>query len=158
MTDLAEGDLAPDFDLPTDGGGRAALAALRGKPAVLYFYPKDDTSGCTLEAGDFTRLTPAFAAAGAVVIGVSPDTPEKHAKFRQKHGLAVTLASDVDKAMLGRYGVWVEKSMYGRKYMGVERTTFLIGPDGRIARIWRKVKVPGHAEEVLKAVEALPKG
>ena len=158
MTDLAEGDLAPDFDLPTDGGGHASLAALRGKPVVVYFYPKDDTSGCTLEAVDFTRLAPAFAAAGAAVVGVSPDTPESHAKFRKKHGLAVTLAADVDKAMLGRYGVWVEKSMYGRKYMGVERTTVLIGPDGRVARIWRKVKVAGHAEEVLKAAEALPKG
>jgi len=155
MADLAEGDTAPDFDLPTDGG-RIRLADQNGRILVLYFYPKDDTSGCTMEAIDFSRLAPAFAAAGAEVVGVSPDSPKSHGKFRGKHDLAISLASDETKEMLGRYGVWVEKSMYGRKYMGVERTTVLVGKDGRIARIWRKVKVPGHAEAVLEAAKALP--
>lgn len=155
MTELAEGDAAPDFELPTDSG-RIRLSQEKGKAVVLYFYPKDDTSGCTMEAIDFSRLAGAFAAAGAIVVGVSPDSTKSHCKFRDKHGLAVTLASDEDKAVLERYGVWTEKSMYGRKYMGVERTTVLVGSDGRIARIWRKVKVSGHAEAVLEAVKALP--
>jgi peroxiredoxin Q/BCP len=154
---IEDGDKAPDFELPTDGGETLRLSRLKGKPAVLYFYPKDDTSGCTAEAKDFTRLAPEFRKAGVEVIGVSPDSPESHAKFRKKHGLAVRLAADTDKAVANAYGVWVEKSMYGRKYMGVERSTFLIDGKGRIARSWRKVKVPGHAEEVLEAARALGK-
>jgi len=152
---VQDGDKAPDFELPTDGGGTLGLSGLKGKPAVLYFYPKDDTSGCTVEARDFTRLAPDFRKAGVEVIGVSPDSVESHAKFRKKHGLAVRLAADTDKAVAMAYGVWVEKSMYGRKYMGVERSTFLIDGKGRIARSWRKVKVPGHAEQVLAAAREL---
>ena len=153
--ELAEGDAAPDFDLPADGGRRISLDGLRGRKLVLYFYPKDDTSGCTREALDFAQLEPEFAAAGVEVLGVSPDSPASHDRFKAKHGLDLALASDPERTALGAYGVWVEKSMYGRKYMGVERTTFLIGPDGRIARIWRKVKVPGHAADVLEAARAL---
>ena len=148
------GEKAPDFDLATDDG-RIRLAQLRGKPVVVYFYPKDDTSGCTTEARDFTALYPEFQAAGAEVIGISPDSAASHGKFRRKHDLAVQLAADEDKAVAEAYGVWVEKSMYGRKYMGVERTTLLIGADGRIVNVWRKVKVPGHAAAVLEAVHAL---
>jgi thioredoxin-dependent peroxiredoxin len=154
---IEDGDKAPDFELPTDGGETLELSRLRGKPAVLYFYPKDDTSGCTAEAKDFTRLAPDFRKAGVEVIGVSPDSVESHAKFRKKYDLAVRLAADADKAVANAYGVWVEKSMYGRKYMGVERSTFLIDGKGRIAKSWRKVKVPGHAEEVLAAAKALEK-
>jgi thioredoxin-dependent peroxiredoxin len=148
---LASGDAAPDFNLPTDGGGSIALKSLRGKQVVLYFYPKDDTSGCTLEAKGFHDRKADFAAAGAEIVGVSPDSVQSHDKFKAKYGLGLTLASDETKAMLEAYGVWAEKSMYGRKYMGVERTTFLIGADGRIRRVWSKVKVPGHVEEVLAA-------
>jgi thioredoxin-dependent peroxiredoxin len=151
---LQPGDMAPDFELPTDGGGRLRLSELRGRKVVLYFYPKDDTSGCTREAVDFSGLKADFAALGVEVIGLSPDSPERHAKFRAKHDLSVTLASDTEKTTLDDYGVWVEKSMYGRKYMGVERSTFLIDADGRILRLWRKVKVPGHAQEVLAAASA----
>ncbi len=154
---IEDGDKAPDFELPTDGGETLELSRLKGKPAVLYFYPKDDTSGCTAEAKDFTRLAPDFRKAGVEVIGVSPDSVESHAKFRKKYDLAVRLAADADKAVANAYGVWVEKSMYGRKYMGVERSTFLIDGKGRIAKSWRKVKVPGHAEEVLAAAKALEK-
>ena len=150
-----DGDKAPSFTMATETGETVKLSGLTGKPVVLYFYPKDDTSGCTLEAKDFTRLAAEFRKAGAEVIGVSPDSVESHQKFSRKHDLAVRLAADPDKAVVNAYGVWVEKSMYGRKYMGVERSTFLIGKDGRIARSWRKVKVPGHAEEVLAAVKAL---
>ena len=150
-----DGDKAPDFELPTDGGGSLALSRLKGKPAVLYFYPKDDTSGCTAEAKDFSRLAPDFRKTGVEVIGVSPDSVDSHAKFRRKYDLAIKLAADADKAVANAYGVWVEKSMYGRKYMGVERSTFLIDKAGRVARSWRKVKVPGHAEEVLAAAKAL---
>lgn len=152
---LVPGNPAPPFTLPATGGGTISLADLRGRKVVLYFYPKDDTSGCTREAQDFQRLRDAFAAAGAEVVGVSADSLSSHDKFRAKHGLSFPLASDESKGALQAYGVWVEKSMYGRKYMGVERTTVLIGPDGRIARIWPKVKVPGHAEEVLAAAGAL---
>jgi peroxiredoxin Q/BCP len=152
---IEDGDKAPDFELPTDGGETLELSRLECKPAVLYFYPKDDTSGCTAEAKDFTRLAPDFRKAGVEVIGVSPDSVESHAKFRKKYGLAVRLAADADKAVANAYGVWVEKSMYGRKYMGVERSTFLIDGKGRVAKSWRKVKVPGHAEEVLAAAKAL---
>jgi peroxiredoxin Q/BCP len=154
MSELAEGTDAPDFTLPRDGGGTISLADLRGQKVVLYFYPKDDTSGCTSEAIAFTGLKGDFEKAGAAIVGMSPDPVKKHDKFRDKHELAVTLASDEEKTTLEAYGVWKEKSMYGRKYMGVERSTFLIHGDGRIARVWRNVKVPGHAEEVLEAVRA----
>ena len=152
---LVEGAPAPAFDLPRDGGGALSLASLKGLKVVLYFYPKDDTSGCTREAIDFTALKNAFAKAQTVVIGASPDSPKSHDKFKVKHSLDLTLVSDETKAMLEAYGVWVEKSMYGRKYMGVERTTVLIDRNGIIARVWPKVKVPGHAEQVLAAAQAL---
>jgi peroxiredoxin Q/BCP len=155
MTEIQAGVEAPDFTLPEDGGEAVSLSDLRGKPVVLFFYPKDDTSGCTAEAIAFSLLRDKFDEAGAVVLGVSPDSPRSHAKFRAKHGLAVRLLSDEERTTLSDYGVWVEKSMYGRKYMGVERTTLLIDAQGRIARVWNKVKVPGHAEEVLAAVESL---
>lgn len=155
MAEIAVGDIAPTFDLPRDGGGRLSLSSLRGKPVVLYFYPKDDTSGCTAEAIAFSGLMPQFKKAGAVVVGMSPDSVKKHDKFKSKHELDVDLVADEDKKVLEAYGVWAEKSMYGRKYMGVERSTFLIDRDGKVAQVWRKVKVPGHAEEVLSAVEAL---
>ncbi|NEU12190.1 peroxiredoxin [Methylobacterium sp. BTF04] len=152
---LDTGDQAPDFTLPGAGAETIGLDSLKGRKVVLYFYPKDDTSGCTLEAQGFNAAGEAFAAADALVIGVSPDSVKSHDKFRTKYGLTFPLASDESKAMLEAYGVWVEKSMYGRKYMGVERTTILIDRAGRIARIWPKVKVPGHAEEVLAAAQAL---
>jgi peroxiredoxin Q/BCP len=152
---LEVGDAAPDFDLPADGGHRVSLSKLGGKKVVLYFYPKDDTSGCTAEAIAFNGLKAKFAAAGAQVIGVSPDSPKSHDKFKVKHGLEFALASDESKSMLEAYGVWAEKSMYGRKYMGVERTTFLIDGAGKVAKVWRKVKVPGHADEVLAAVRSI---
>jgi peroxiredoxin Q/BCP len=153
MSDLKPGDAAPAFDLPTDGAGRVTLAELKGKTIVLYFYPKDDTSGCTTEAIGFSEMRQQFDDAGAVVIGVSKDSPTSHDKFKSKHDLTIKLASDESGEMLERYGVWVEKSMYGRKYMGIDRATFLIGPDGAIKQVWRKVKVPGHVAEVLKAVK-----
>ena len=152
---LDDGDKAPAFDLPAEGGEHISLGRLKGRPVVLYFYPKDDTSGCTAEARDFSRLAGDFHRAGAEVVGVSPDSVESHQKFRKKYDLAIKLAADADKAVAIAYGVWVEKSMYGRKYMGVERSTFLIDKQGRIARSWRKVKVPGHADEVLAAVRDL---
>ncbi len=152
---LQEGDRAPDFSLPRDGGGEATLAGFRGRKLVLYAYPKDDTAGCTREAIDFNRLRPEFAACGTEVVGVSPDPAGRHDRFKQKHGLALTLLADESQALANAYGIWVEKSLYGRKYMGIERATFLIDAEGRIARIWRKVKVPGHAEEVLAAARAL---
>jgi len=155
MGDLTIGNIAPDFELPRDGGGTVSLKTFSGKPVVLYFYPKDDTEACTKEAIAFTGLLPEFEKAGASVIGVSPDSVKKHDKFAKKHGLSVILAADEDTALANLYGVWKEKSMYGRTYMGVERTTFLIGADGRIARIWPKVKVAGHAEEVLESLKAL---
>lgn len=155
MAEISVGAAAPDFDLPADGDSRVRLRDFAGSPLVLYFYPKDDTSGCTAEAIAFTALEPEFRAAGAAVVGVSPDSCASHDRFKAKHKLAVRLAADEGKEMLERYGVWAEKSMYGRKYMGVERTTVLVGPNGRIARIWNKVKVPGHADEVLEAVRAL---
>ena len=149
--ELQKGDAAPDFTLPTDQG-EVSLSALKGKHVVLYFYPKDDTSGCTVEAQDFSARLKDFEEAGAAVVGVSKDSVKKHANFRKKYELTHALASDETGEMLERYGVWIEKSMYGRKYMGIERATFLIGPDRRIAEVWRKVKVPGHAEDVLKLV------
>lgn len=151
---LQDGDEAPDFELPTESG-TLSLPGIRGRLVVLYFYPKDDTSGCTAEARDFSRLAGEFGKAGVQVIGISPDSVENHRKFRNKHDLKVRLAADTDKAAATAYGVWVEKSMYGRRYMGVERSTFLIDKRGRIARSWRKVKVPGHAAEVLAAAQAL---
>ena len=154
MTELAVGQPAPDFDLPTDGGGRIRSADLRGKIIVLYFYPKDDTSGCTSEAIAFSGLSEAFAAAGAVVVGVSKDSVKSHDKFKAKHALTVTLGSDESGGVVEAYGAWVEKSMYGRAYMGVDRSTFVIDAEGRLSHIWRKVKVPGHAEAVLKAVQS----
>lgn len=151
---LKPGDPAPPFDLPTAGGGRVSLADLKGKRVVLYFYPKDDTPGCTTEALNFTEKSRQFAARKAAVIGVSRDSVAKHEKFAAKHGLTVTLASDEDGAVCGKYGVWVEKTLYGRKYMGVERTTFLIDAKGRIQRVWRSVKVKGHVDEVLLELSA----
>jgi thioredoxin-dependent peroxiredoxin len=155
MTTLAIGDKAPDFNLPKNGGGTTALSDYAGQKLVLYFYPKDSTEACTLEALDFTRLLPEFEAAGATVVGMSPDSPKKHDNFSKKYGLGVTLVADESTEVLSSYGVWAEKQMYGRTYMGVVRTTILIGPDGRIAAIWPKVSVKGHAEEVLAATRAL---
>ncbi|MFD1627308.1 thioredoxin-dependent thiol peroxidase [Azospirillum griseum] len=149
------GTIAPDFTMPTDGGGSVTLSALRGKPVVLYFYPKDDTSGCTSEACGFRDQLPDFSAVDAVVIGVSKDSVASHDKFKAKYELPFTLASDTDGSVSEAYGVWVEKSMYGRKYMGLERATFLIGADGTVRNVWRKVKVTGHVAAVLKAVKAL---
>lgn len=155
MAELDVGQNAPDFDLPADGGRSVKLSSLRGKPVVLYFYPKDDTSGCTAESIAFSALKPQFEKLGATIIGMSPDGQKSHDKFKAKHNLSVDLVADEEKKTLEAYGVWKEKSMYGRKYMGVERSTFLIGRDGKIAKAWRKVKVPGHAEEVLEAAKAL---
>ncbi len=152
---LSPGDKAPDFDLPDDTGATISLASFAGKNLVLYFYPKDDTSGCTQEAIDLSGLRSDFKKAGAAILGVSPDSVASHVKFKTKHKLEIALASDEMKKMLTAYGVWVEKSMYGRKYMGVERTTFLIGKDRKIAAVWNKVKVAGHAAAVLAAVKAL---
>ena len=154
MAELKAGDLAPDFDLPTETG-RVSLSALKGNTVVLYFYPKDDTTGCTAEAQAFTAAADDFAKAGAVVVGISKDSVKRHANFRSKYDLKVELGSDEAGEVIERYGVWVEKSMYGRKYMGIERATFLIDKAGRIAQVWHKVKVPGHAAEVLKAAQAL---
>jgi peroxiredoxin Q/BCP len=155
MTELAEGAKAPDFKLPTDGGGTFQLSANKGKPVVLFFYPKDDTSGCTAEAVAFSGAKADFEKLGIVVAGISPDPVKSHDKFRDKHSLTVPLVSDEEKTALSAYGVWKEKSMYGKKYMGVERSTFLIGKDGKVARAWRKVSVPGHVDEVLSAARSL---
>lgn len=155
MASLEAGAMAPDIDLETDDGSRFKLSALGGSKVVVYFYPKDDTKGCTVEAIDFSGAADAFAAAGVTVVGISPDTVKSHCKFRDKHDLKVRLAADPERTVIEGYGVWVEKSMYGRKYMGVERATFLIGPDGRIAEAWHKVKVPGHVKAVLTAAKAL---
>ena len=152
---VAAGDKAPSFSMPTDGGGRVASKDLKGKPVVLYFYPKDDTSGCTAQACAFRDALPDFSKVNASVIGVSGDSAASHDKFKKKFGLTFPLASDEDGTVSEAYGTWVEKSMYGRKYMGIERSTFLIDGKGVIQKVWRKVKVPGHAEDVLKAVAAL---
>ena len=152
---LKAGDKAPLFALSADGGGEVSLSGLKGKTIVLYFYPKDDTSGCTAEAIAFSADAKAFKQAGAVVIGISRDSVASHDKFKAKHKLAVTLAADEDTEIARAYGVWVEKSMYGRRYMGMERATFLIDGKGVIRNIWRKVKVPGHSAEVLASVKAL---
>jgi thioredoxin-dependent peroxiredoxin len=152
---VSVGDKAPDFTMPTDGNGSVSLAKLRGKPVVLYFYPKDDTTGCTAEACGFRDTFPDYGKTGATVIGVSRDSVASHDKFKKKYELPFTLASDIEGKVCESYGVWVEKSMYGRKYMGIERATFLIDEKGVVRGLWRKVKVPGHVEAVLAAAKAL---
>ncbi|HRJ61310.1 MAG TPA: thioredoxin-dependent thiol peroxidase [Azospirillaceae bacterium] len=149
------GSPAPDFTLPADGGASVTLSAYRGRPVILYFYPKDDTSGCTKEACGFRDLFPDFSSADAVVIGVSKDGVKSHDKFKEKYQLPFTLVADEDTTLAQAYGVWVEKSMYGRKYMGMDRATFLIDQEGVVRQAWRKVKVTGHVEAVLKALKAL---
>jgi len=149
------GDKAPDFTMPTDGNGSVTLSKLKGKPVVLYFYPKDDTSGCTAEACGFRDSFPDYGKTGAVVIGVSRDSVASHDKFKKKYELPFILASDDKGDVTESYGVWVEKSMYGRKYMGIDRSTYLIDKDGVVRNIWHKVKVPGHVAQVLKAVNDL---
>ena len=149
------GDQVPDVAFEGPDGAQTTLAAWRGKPLVLYFYPKDDTSGCTREAQDFTALADDFAKAGVALLGMSKDTAKKHKAFTEKYGLKVPLGTDADGGLLEAFGAWIEKSLYGRKYMGIDRSTFLIGKDGRIAAEWRKVKVPGHAEKVLEAAREL---
>lgn len=151
---VEEGDKAPAFTLPTDDG-QVSLGDFKGQTLVLYFYPKDDTSGCTKEAIGFTELLPEFEKAGARVLGVSKDSPEKHAKFREKHDLGVLLGSDEDGKVIEAYGSWVEKSMYGKTYMGIDRSTFVIDGKGIVRKVWRKVRVPKHVEAVLEAVRAL---
>lgn len=155
MSKVSEGDMAPDFTLPTNGDGSFTLSEKRGSPVVLFFYPKDDTSGCTKEAIGFSEQLDAFEKLGCVVAGMSPDPVKKHDKFVAKHDLSTTLISDEEKTALDAYGVWIEKSMYGKKYMGVNRTTLIIDADGKIAKAWIKVKVPGHVEEVLLTAQEL---
>jgi len=155
MTQLAIGDKAPEFSLPRDGGETVNLSGFAGKMVVLYFYPRDDTTGCTKEAIGFTENVQAFAALDTVILGVSKDGVKKHDKFVAKHALKIALLSDEESDVCERYGVWVEKSMYGKTYMGIERATFLIDADGKIAQIWRRVRVPGHVDAVLDAVRAL---
>jgi peroxiredoxin Q/BCP len=152
---ITTGQTAPDFTLPRDGGGTITLSALRPGKVVLYFYPKDDTPGCTLEAQDFSARLAAFTAAGCTVIGLSKDSVKAHDKFCKKHGLSIVLASDDAGQTCEDYGVWLEKSMYGKTYMGIERTTVLIDGAGQVARVWNKVSVKGHADDVLAAVQAL---
>lgn len=149
------GETIPQFSLPIDGGGTVSTESLRGRKAVLYFYPKDDTSGCTAEAVAFRDAIAAFEEAGTLVVGISRDSLAKHEKFKAKHDLNFPLASDESGEVCGAFGVWVEKSMYGKRYMGIERATFLIGPDGQVRRVWRKVKVRGHAAEVIEAARSL---
>ena len=146
---------APDFKLPADGGGALGLSDFAGRPLVLYYYPKDDTPTCTTQAKDFTAAAAEFEAAGVAIVGVSKDSAKKHDKFRAKHGLAFPLVSDEDSDLCERYGVWAEKSMYGKTYMGIERTTVLIDATGTVAWVWNKVSVKGHADEVLAAVQSL---
>ncbi|HZP20965.1 MAG TPA: peroxiredoxin [Bauldia sp.] len=155
MEKLEAGAKAPKFDLAADGGGRVKLSDFAGKKLVLYFYPADDTSGCTLEAIDFTTLLPDFLKANTAIVGVSPDSAESHDKFKAKHKLGLTLAADPDRKAIDAYGLWVEKNNYGKKYMGVERATFLIDRTGKIARAWHNVRVKGHAEDVLEAAKSL---
>jgi peroxiredoxin Q/BCP len=154
MTTLKEGMKAPDFKLPADDGTFLSLRDYKGRKLVLYFYPKDDTPGCTSEACAFNDGLPAFKKMNAAILGVSKDSLAKHLKFREKYGLKFPLLSDEEGAMIEKYGVWVEKSMYGKKYMGIERATFLIDEQGKIEKIWRKVKVPGHADDVATAIKA----
>ena len=158
MSELDTGDAMPAFDLLTDGGGSISSDGLKGKPYVLYLYPKDDTSGCTKEAQSFTAKKAEFAAAGVEIIGLSRDDVASHDKFKKKYDLDLTLASDTEGKLVEALGAWVEKSMYGKTYMGIDRSTFLVDGEGRIARVWRKVKVPGHVEEVLDAATALAHG
>ena len=153
--DLQPGDKAPAFKLATDGSGDVSLSGLKGHPFVLYFYPKDNTSGCAKEALEFTKLFNKFRDLGVALIGASKDSVASHDKFKANYKLSLTLAADLDTKVAQAYGVWVEKSMYGRKYMGMERTTFLVDAKGKIHQIWRKVKVPGHAEAVLAAAKSL---
>lgn len=155
MTQITKGDQAPDFNLPTNGEGEFKLSANRDKFIVLFFYPKDDTPGCTVEAIDFTGKLAEFEKLGAIVIGLSPDPVKKHEKFITKHDLKVALVSDEEKETLQEYGIWLEKSMYGRKYMGVERTTLLIDKSGMVVEAWHKVKVPGHVDDVLERLKSL---
>jgi len=152
---LNEGDAAPDVTLQTADGGNARLSQMLNHNLVLYFYPKDDTTGCTREAIEFSDALAAFEMEDTGILGVSKDSPKAHSKFTTKHQLKIPLATDADGSVCEAFGTWVEKSMYGRKYMGIERATFLIGRDGRIARIWRKVSVPGHVQQVLEAARAL---
>ena len=152
---LKEGDQIPDIELATPSGGQVALRSYAGRPLVLYFYPKDDTSGCTREAQDFSRLYPEFREAGAEVLGVSKDAPAKHLKFIDKYDLTVPLASDTEDKATDAFGTWVQKQLYGKTYMGIDRSTFLFNAGGRLIRSWRKVRVPGHAIEVLEAVKQL---
>jgi peroxiredoxin Q/BCP len=152
---LDAGQPAPDFDLPTDGGGRVRLTDFKGKPLVLYFYPKDDTPGCTKEAQGFAEAYPELRAAGVELLGISKDSAKSHDQFKAKYQLPFTLASDAEGDVIAAYGSWVEKSMYGKKYMGIDRSTFLIDGDGILRRVWRKVSVPGHVAEVLDAARAL---
>ncbi|MEI8151534.1 MAG: peroxiredoxin [Hyphomicrobiales bacterium] len=152
---IAIGDKAPGFKLPHDGGGEVSLADFKGRKLVLYSYPKADTSGCTIEAKDFSKLAPAFSRAGTAILGVSADPVRKLDKFKSKYDLSITLASDEPHDMLEAYGVWAKKSMWGRSYMGILRNTYLIGANGRVAQIWEKVKVAGHAAEVLAAAKEL---
>ena len=152
---VQEGDAAPDFEMPASGGRTVSLSAMRGKPFILYFYPKADTPGCTKQACAFQESLGQLGASGLDVIGVSPDKMKPIESFAEKYGLTFPLASDETKSVAGHYGTWVEKSMYGRKYMGMERSTFLVGGDGVIRKVWRKVSVPGHAAEVLKAAKGL---
>lgn len=152
---LNEGIAAPDFTLPTDGGGTITLSSLRGGKVVLYAYPQDDTTSCTNEALSFDALRDEFAAADVTVIGISPDSVKRHDKFKQKYGLRLTLVSDEERTAIEAYGLWVQKQMYGRQYMGVERSTFLIDSAGRIVQVWAKVRVKGHAEAVLAAARTL---
>lgn len=152
---LAEGDKAPNFNLPTDGNGKTALKDFKGKKLVLFFYPKDMTPGCTTESKGFSENIAKFSRAGAEVVGLSKDSVERHDKFKDKHDLKVILASDAESDVIERYGSWVEKNMYGRKFLGIERSTFLIDGKGKVQRVWRKVKVKGHVEEVLQAVKDL---
>ena len=149
------GDPAPDFDLPADGGGRVKLSDFAGRALVLYFYPKDDTPGCTTEAQGFNAAAAEFAKCGAAIVGVSKDSVKRHDRFKAKYGLGFPLASDEPGDVVERYGVWVEKTLYGRQYMGIDRATFLIGPDGVIRRVWRKVRVAGHVEDVLETAKTL---
>jgi peroxiredoxin Q/BCP len=152
---VEEGKKAPDFTAATDGGGKLKLSDLKGKTVILYFYPKDDTTGCTKEACGFRDSLPDFSRAKAAVIGVSKDSVASHDRFKAKHELPFTLVSDADGRICEKYGTWIEKSMYGRKYMGIDRATFLIDKTGTVRKVWRKVKVPGHVEEVLEAAKSV---
>lgn len=155
MPEIETGQPVPDFRLPRDGGGETGPADFAGRKLVIFFYPKDDTSGCTTEALGFTAAREDFEAAGTSILAISKDSVRSHERFRDKHGLGIALLSDESRGVVERFGVWIEKSMYGRKYMGIDRSTFLVAPDGTVARVWRNVKVPGHVEEVLAAARAL---